>query len=306
MPKQEKVYDFLIVTPVLNAKEFIQDCIESVKTCFGNSSYCHVIVDGGSNDGTLEVIKGHDHEHLCLMHHPKSSMYEAINFGLKSKKAKYFYQLNADDLVLPHAPIIAKKLLDEDAHLASISGATLTVSITTSRCRTKFSLSDQFSNKRVGCNLFINQPSTFVRYNVLIAENGFDEKYRYASDTELWLRLINKNYKFKVVDEIFSIDRLHKGSARLLEKHIKELDEVRFKYYGRNKNLFRKFSNSVFYSAKQLMALVERKGEIDQTIKYIGPWYLRMGAFFMNSKKAALEFDYSFFKGRFRFWGRLN
>lgn len=299
-------YDFLIVTPVLNAKKFISDCIESVKTSFDDFHYCHVIVDGGSTDGTVETIQELSHSHLNLLHQPKSSMYEAINFGMKSQVAKYFYQLNADDLVLPHAPVLAKKLFEEDASLAVISGAALTLSLASQRCRIKFSLKDQFSKKRIGCNLFISQPSTFVRWNVLQEVSGYDEQYRYASDTELWLRLIDKNFKCKIVDEIFSVDRIHDGSARLLEKHITELSEVRYRYYPEKKSLLRKAGNNVLYSSKQLFALASKKGEWEQNIKYVGPLHMRVSGFFFNNDSAALELNYPFFKGKFYFWGRLN
>jgi glycosyltransferase involved in cell wall biosynthesis len=299
-------YDFLIVTPVLNAKKFISDCIESVKTSFDGFHYCHIIVDGGSTDGTIETIQNLFHSHLNLLHQPKSSMYEAINFGINSKKAKYFYQLNADDLVLPHAPGLAKKLFEEDPSLAVVSGAAVTLSLASQRCRIKFSLKDQFSKKRIGCNLFISQPSTFVRWEVLQEVSGYDEQYRYASDTELWLRLIDKNFKCKIVDEIFSVDRIHDGSARLLEKHITELKEVRHRYYPKRKNLLRKTGNSVLYSSKQLFALASKKGEWEQNMKYVGTWHMRVSGFFFNSDSAALELNYPFFKGRFYFWGRLN
>jgi glycosyltransferase involved in cell wall biosynthesis len=88
---------FSIVTPVLNCSTFIEQTIQSIQklTCH----YEHIIVDGGSTDGTLEVIKKYGH--IKLLHQSGSQgMYEAINQGINASSGSIVSWVNADDIII--------------------------------------------------------------------------------------------------------------------------------------------------------------------------------------------------------------
>lgn len=75
-------------------EKFIRQCIECVK----NQTYPfieHIIIDGASNDGTLEIFK--DYPHLKVFSEPDSGIYNAMNKGVKLASGKYVVFLNSDD-----------------------------------------------------------------------------------------------------------------------------------------------------------------------------------------------------------------
>ena len=86
---------FSIITPVLNNKEGIIKTIDSLKIQ-ELKDFEHIIVDGGSTDGTLEVIKNEKNITKWISEKDKG-IYDAINKGLKISKGKYINTINSGD-----------------------------------------------------------------------------------------------------------------------------------------------------------------------------------------------------------------
>lgn len=89
-----------IVTPCLNAAAFVDEAIRSVLDQ-GCSDIEHIVVDGGSSDGTLEVLSRYPH--LRVIEQRDNGLYEALNRGIDAAKGAFIGHLNADDCFLPGA-----------------------------------------------------------------------------------------------------------------------------------------------------------------------------------------------------------
>ncbi len=88
-----------IITPVLNGKKFIEKNILSIKQL--NIIHEHIIIDGGSTDGTLEVIKNYNHIVLYKQDHIYPGMYGALHQGILMSKGELIACINCDDYILP-------------------------------------------------------------------------------------------------------------------------------------------------------------------------------------------------------------
>jgi glycosyltransferase involved in cell wall biosynthesis len=83
-----------IITPSYNCGNFIENTIESIK----NQDYLniqHIIIDGGSTDNTLEILKKYDD--IEWISEPDSGMYDAINKGFLMAKGVFYTYINSDD-----------------------------------------------------------------------------------------------------------------------------------------------------------------------------------------------------------------
>lgn len=94
---------FSIVTPVFNGAEYIEKCIVSIK----NQTYRnfeHIIMDGGSNDETLDIIERYKGTYnMRVVSEKDQGMYDAIVKGFALATGDIFSWLNADDMYMPWA-----------------------------------------------------------------------------------------------------------------------------------------------------------------------------------------------------------
>ncbi len=88
---------FSIITSTLNSSKHIKKCICSVEAQTYRN-YEHLIVDGGSTDGTLELIKKSTNPNLTLVcTEPDNGIYQAWNKGLEASKGDWIITLGSDD-----------------------------------------------------------------------------------------------------------------------------------------------------------------------------------------------------------------
>src|SRR5258708_16182203 len=89
-----------IITPSLNAERFIAQAVESAGA-EGRADIEHIVVDGGSTDGTLETLRRYPH--LRVLARPGLGLYPALNLGIAEATGDVIGLLNADDRYLPGA-----------------------------------------------------------------------------------------------------------------------------------------------------------------------------------------------------------
>lgn len=86
-----------IITAVYNNREFVTTALESArKQDYPNIE--HVIVDGGSTDGTLEILEAHREHIATMISEPDDGIYDALNKGIQQATGKYIAFLHSDDV----------------------------------------------------------------------------------------------------------------------------------------------------------------------------------------------------------------
>lgn len=95
-----------IITPCFNSVKTIARCIESIALNNNElTSVEHLIIDGGSTDGTLEQLEYYKNKfsHIKFLSEPDKGQSNAMNKGILMAKGKYIGFLNADDTYEPYA-----------------------------------------------------------------------------------------------------------------------------------------------------------------------------------------------------------
>jgi glycosyltransferase involved in cell wall biosynthesis len=200
-----------IVTPTLNAEQYIRETLDSIHSQ-DYDDFEHIIVDGCSTDGTLDIIKefidDKGHERIILIQKDDNNMYEAINTGLRQISGDIFAYLNADDCYVRETFNIVASAFNRYADVDMIYGNCQYID---AEGNTLFwSNNPKFSYKRLvrAKTAWIQQPCTFYRRRVLDEVGYFDESYDFASDYQYLLRVGQKCKVRRVKDAVVKF-RVH-------------------------------------------------------------------------------------------------
>jgi glycosyltransferase involved in cell wall biosynthesis len=87
--------EITIVTPCFNSIRWIDLCLRSVRHVLQGRDYEHIVVDGGSTDGTLEFLQ--KQKDIRLIGGPDKGMYDALNKGMAAARGRFLGHLNADE-----------------------------------------------------------------------------------------------------------------------------------------------------------------------------------------------------------------
>src|SRR5262245_13015439 len=104
--------DLSVIIPVYNAERYIDACLKSVINQETKYQYEIIVVDDGSTDNSLQVIKQQEDDKLRYFSRANGGIGFARNFGIRAAKGKYVMFVDADDELLPNA---IQLLLDEVA-----------------------------------------------------------------------------------------------------------------------------------------------------------------------------------------------
>lgn len=112
---------FSILTTVKNSKDYVLDCLESVRLCADEADYEveHVVVDRGSNDDTERIIEEYasNHSHVRFLHIPGTAKPRAANEALSIARNDFVGNLEADEIYNPGIfSIVAEYYRDNPGH----------------------------------------------------------------------------------------------------------------------------------------------------------------------------------------------
>jgi glycosyltransferase involved in cell wall biosynthesis len=201
-----------IITPTFNRATYLREAIESV-LAQDYPEFEHIIVDGGSTDDTLQVLK--QYSHLRWTSEPDDGMYDAINKGLRMAKGNVIGLLNSDDLYEPNVFGEVVHCFEENPDLeAVVGGAEVFRGPFPERqiVRTNLWIEPQGQWLR----LIEGAPVTnawFFRRQVFERVGNFDVRYRYSADREFLIRAALAGLHYQPIRRILYHYRQHEGSA---------------------------------------------------------------------------------------------
>jgi len=202
-----------IVTPSYNMARFLEETIQSVLSQdYPRIEY--IVVDGGSTDGTLEILRRYEGR-LRFLSEPDRGQTDAINKGFHLSSGSVFAFLCADDTYLPGAVSTAVRHLLANPHQGGVYGeGYLTDESGTNLGRYP---TREFDPELLRTECFICQPAAFLRRSTFIEAGLMNVALRNGLDYDLWIRLVQRHSLLKV-DEYLATSRMHRGAKTLRER----------------------------------------------------------------------------------------
>jgi len=233
-----------IITPSLNQGQFIEQTIKSVLFQAGNFYIDYIIVDGGSIDNSIDIIKKYD----LLIKNNKYSIKcygikfrwfskkdkgqtNALNKGFKMANGDICAWINSDDWYEKDVFQFIIKKFEENLEIDLIYGNCFEV-YENGKIKKGEAIQGNFKkNLEEGC--LISQPATFFRKKVLEKVGYLDESFNYCMDYDLWMKIM-KNGKSLYFDKDLAYFRIWEESKtyNYMNKFIEEENAIRKKYGG--------------------------------------------------------------------------
>ncbi len=215
-----------IVTPVFNQAQYLEETIQSIISQ-GYPNLEYIIIDGGSTDGTVDIIKKYESHLTYWVSEPDKGMYDALQKGFERSTGKIMGWLNADDIYHKGCLFQVANVFSHHSEINWLTGSHTQIDengnvIYCASCR-KFNKFQYLT----GDYMWIAQESTFWRRSLWEqAGSHIAVDMHAAGDFELWLRFIKHDILYYVNTGI-GIYRHREGQlSKDMVSYINEVNQI--------------------------------------------------------------------------------
>lgn len=214
---------FTIVTAVRNMAGTIEDTLSSVAM----QTYPdieHIIVDGLSTDGTLDIVSRFPHV-THVISEEDAGLYDAMNKGARVARGDYVSWLNADDMLAD--PEAIGRLADVAEGRPALIAASVDMvdPIYTQRVKRHYGVKG-FNRNWLRYGYAVPHPGVHIRRDVLERIGGFDLQFKLASDFDLIARALFKERESYVLVDQVAVRMRMGGHSYGWKSMLRMLDEV--------------------------------------------------------------------------------
>ena len=215
-----------IITPVFNCSQFLERTIRSVLDQ-GYANLEYIIIDGGSTDGTQDIIKRYQDRLTYWISEPDDGMYHALNKGFAISAGEIMGWINADDVLLPGSLERLNKIFSENMHVSWIQGQHSFIDLEGDLIGSN--PSRQFTKLRflTGDYKWIQQESTYWRRDLWErAGASLNQNLKLAGDFELWFRFFDYENLYSIDQKLGAWCRREGQLSEQLDRYIDEVNSV--------------------------------------------------------------------------------
>ena len=226
---QEKYPLISIVTPSYNQGSFLKATIESVLSQnYPNLEY--IIIDGGSNDGSVDIIRQYEKHLYYWCSEKDGGQYYAINKGFSKSNGKIMGWINSDDMYLPWTFRTIASIMTELPEVKWLTTLKLGIWDYDGFCLgfkevegySLMAFLDSY-NLPLNSNNCIQQESTFWQREIWDQSGGYiNTELNLASDFELWSRFYLHNELYGTVSPLAGFRYQYNQKSQNTEDYVKE------------------------------------------------------------------------------------
>lgn len=176
--------------PCYNAEKFIQRSIDSVLSQ-SISQFEFVIVDDGSTDNTVSIIKSYKDSRIRLIKIPfNHGIANALNTGLKACKNKYIARMDVDDVCIKDRFEKQSNFLDKNKDVVAVGSSVINFD----QAGNEVQISYPKTHEEILLNLLLYErtlchPSVMFRKSVVVNGAKYNEKRTWCEDLDFWFQL---------------------------------------------------------------------------------------------------------------------
>ena len=224
----------LSIITICKNELFIESTCQSVleQTC---QDFEWIVVDGGSTDGTLDILQKYRHRINKLISEPDEGVYPAMNKGIACAKGKYLQFLNGGDMLYEPQTIARVLPYLKKGEADVFYGDSYRLFDKAEDCFIK-TYPDKLLKRFFLDNTLAHQ-SSFIKRELFARFDLYREDFKIVSDKEKWLCFMDNGVKFEHLPFVCSCFRMN-GISRLPTERLKQEKIAMLEQYF-DKNMLR-------------------------------------------------------------------
>ena len=219
-----------VITPSYNQAEFIEKTILSVLRQQTDADVEHIVVDGASTDGTLDILNKYPGKVRWVSSHDRGQS-DAVNKGIIMATGDIIGWLNSDDVYLPGALQKVMRHFDFYPECQWLYGQCNIIDVEDREIRrwvTKYKnfRIRKFNDRSLLLENCISQPAVFFRKSAFLAAGPLSLDLPFAMDYDLWFRFARQSWP-GIIHDILASFRVHgnsKGNRNTREQFMEQYD----------------------------------------------------------------------------------
>lgn len=233
---------FSIVTPSFNSERFITETIESVISQKGDFELEYIIIDGGSTDETVNIIKKYERQvrtdgrsiDFKWVSEKDGGMYDAINKGFEMATGDIYAWINADDMYMQGAFEVIAGVFKTYPDVKWVKGITSYMDEASTVYQK--GLCFMYEQKWIQQGIygreayFIQQDSVFWRSDLWKSAGGIDPGLKMAGDYSLWIKFAQHAPLYTVKAYVSCFRRVTGQLSQDFKSYLKEYEKIPLPY----------------------------------------------------------------------------
>ncbi|MFC1848878.1 glycosyltransferase family 2 protein [candidate division CSSED10-310 bacterium] len=219
-----------IITVVLNGEIYLEQTIQSVLQQ-GSSLIEYIILDGGSTDGTLDIIRSYEDRIDFWQSEPDQGIFDAMNKGVRRAAGQFIGILNADDW---YEPFVLTTVMDK---IESLPGTSDQIVFFCNYYQSDEELNPKVKTRKYSTlnywlGMTISHQAMFINRAVYDRIGLYSLNYSLAADYEYFLRMVKNNVEFIKID-VHGVNVRRGGESIInIRKSLREASKINRETFG--------------------------------------------------------------------------
>ncbi len=199
---------------VYNGQRYLREAIDSIL----NQTYSDfefLIVDDGSTDDTLKILKSYKDSRIKLVLNDNNiGLTKSLNKGLMLAKGEYIARMDADDISVKNRLLTQLNFMQQNNYDLIYSDTFFIDKNGEYVCKSFRPASVDVVLRNLKKHNFIPHPTVFFKKETILNLGGYDERFKTAQDLQLWLKMYDSKMNFGYINEPLVKYRLNPESIR--------------------------------------------------------------------------------------------
>jgi len=244
-----------IVTPSFNQAPYLEKTIISIHNQ-GYPNLEHIVIDGGSTDGSVDIIKKYEARFSYWQSRPDEGQCDAINQGSTKASGAFMTWINSDDLLLPGALNRIGTLIKAEPGTDLFYGNQVEVNEADRVTKRVYTIDFDLKNFLYEVHIIIHQQSAFWRVDLFRELGGLND-CRYAMDYDLFYRMISRRIRWTRIGDFLAAFRMYPesltGTGEVRRSRSGTVDRIFQEAMGRRRNGWDLTAMKYLYKMKRFL-----------------------------------------------------